>query len=187
MDSKADRQVIKEEFGANYTESGVWRLAGHGILGSGSLASGAGAGRTLPPEVDAEEWPKIQVRARRTEVTIFPLDGSCVQSQPTVRRAQVPERSRPEMYFRQGDLMRLTLISALNPGGTLSRGKPGVRGRDKYDLVSGKAHGGDSRSLDGSVTQWRNPPLGAGEDVLVVEPEVYRNTTFPRVYPRTGP
>ncbi len=113
-------QAIKDEFGVEYTESGAWRLL---------RDMGFSAQVPLPraPERDEryirqwvrEEWPKIQTRARRTGATILFLDESCQQSFPNVRRTWAPEGSRPEMRYRQGNRLKLNLISAVSPGGAL--------------------------------------------------------------------
>jgi transposase len=66
-----------------------------------------------------EEWPKIQTRAQRTGATILFLDESCQQSFPNVRRTWAPEGSRPEMRYRQGNRLKLNLISAVSPDGAL--------------------------------------------------------------------
>lgn len=117
---KRTAQVIEEEFGENYTESGVWRLLQ-------DMGFSAQVPMPRAPERDdayirkwtEEEWPKIQARARRTGATVLFLDESCVQSRPYVRRTWVPEGSRPEMRFSQGDRTKLNLLSAVTPEGAL--------------------------------------------------------------------
>lgn len=117
---KRTAQVIKEEFGAEYTESGVWRMLQEmGFSAQVPLPRALERDEVYIRRWTEEEWPKIQARARRTGATLLFLDESCVQSRPNVRRTWAPEGSRPEMRFRQGDRMKLNLISAVTPEGTL--------------------------------------------------------------------
>ena len=133
---KRTAQVITEEFGAEYTESGVWRLLQEmGFSAQVPLPRALERDEAYIRRWTKEEWPKTQARARRTGVTLLFLDESCVQSRPNVRRTWAPEGSRPEMRFRQGDRMKLNLISAVTPEGVLY-----------YEV--------DAESIDGTRVIW---------------------------------
>jgi transposase len=113
-------QVIEDEFGVEYTESGTWRLLRDmGFSAQVPLPRALERNEAYIREWTREEWPKIQARARRTGATILFLDESCQQSFPNVRRTWAPEGSRPEMRYRQGDRLKLNLISAVSPEGAL--------------------------------------------------------------------
>lgn len=117
---KRTAQVIEEEFGEKYTESGVWRLLQEmGFSAQVPLPRALERDEEYIRKWTEEEWPKIQARARRTGATLLFLDESCMQSRPNVRRTWAPEGSRPEMRFSQGDRMKLNLISAVTPEGAL--------------------------------------------------------------------
>ena len=117
---KRTAQVIQEEFAEDYTESGVWRLLQElGFSAQVPLPRALERDETYIRKWTEEEWPQIQSRAHRTGATLLFLDESCVQSRPNVRRTWTPEGSRPEMRFRQGDRLKLNLISAVTPDGAL--------------------------------------------------------------------
>ena len=117
---KRTAQVIQEEFAEDYTESGVWRLLQElGFSAQVPLPRALERDETYIRKWTEEEWPQIQSRAHRTGATLLFLDESCVQSRPNVRRTWAPEGSRPEMRFRQGDRLKLNLISAVTPDGAL--------------------------------------------------------------------
>lgn len=117
---KRTAQVIEEEFGVEYSESGVWRLLRDmGFSAQVPLPRALERDEAYIREWVTEEWPRIQARARRTGATILFLDESCQQSFPNVRRTWAPEGSRPEMRYRQGNRLKLNLISAVSPEGAL--------------------------------------------------------------------
>jgi transposase len=113
-------EVIEDEFGVQYTESGAWRL-----LKDMGFSAQVPARRALERNERyirhwvREEWPSIQERARRTGATVLFLDESCAQSLPNVRRTWAPTGERPELPYRQGDRLKLNLISAVSAEGTL--------------------------------------------------------------------
>ncbi len=113
-------ELIQNEFGVQYTESGAWRL-----LRDMGFSAQVPLPRALEPDQRyirqwvREEGPKIQTRARRTGATILFLDESCQQSFSNVRRTWAPAGSRPEMRDRQGNRLKLNLISAVTPDGAL--------------------------------------------------------------------
>ena len=117
---KRTAQVIKDEFGVEYTESGAWRLLRDmGFSAQVPLPRALERNEAYIRQWVREEWPKIQARARRTGATILFLDESCQQSMPNVRRTWAPEGSRPEMRYRQGNRLKLNLISAVTQDGAL--------------------------------------------------------------------
>ena len=113
-------QAIQDEFGVEYTESGAWRLLRDmGFSAQIPLPRALERDERYIRQWVREEWPRIQARARRTGATILFLDESCQQSFPNVRRTWAPEGSRPEMRYRQGNRLKLSLISAVSPDGAL--------------------------------------------------------------------
>jgi transposase len=113
-------EVIEKEFGAGYTESGVWH-----VLRDLGMSAQVPVPRAL--ERDEEyirhwkevKWPKIQKEARRKDATILFLDESFVQSERNVRRTWWIEGKRREIHVRQGKRMKLSLISAVGLEGQL--------------------------------------------------------------------
>lgn len=70
-------QVIRDEFGVEYTESGTWRLLRDmGFSAQVPLPRALERNEAYIREWTREEWPKIQARARRTGATILFLDES---------------------------------------------------------------------------------------------------------------
>lgn len=65
------------------------------------------------------ESPKIQRKTRWTGATLLFLDESFVQSEPNVRRTWWMEGRHPEIQVRQGNRMKLSLISAVEFKGQL--------------------------------------------------------------------
>ena len=117
---KRKAEVIQDEFGVEYTESGAWRLLRDmGFSAQIPLLRALERDERYIRQWVREEWPKIQARARRTGATILFLDESCQQSFPNVRRTWAPEGSRPEMRYRQGNRLKLNPISAVSPDGAL--------------------------------------------------------------------
>lgn len=113
-------EVIEDEFGVSYTESGTWRLLRDmGFSAQVPLPRALERNEAYIRHWIGEEWPRIQARARRTGATLLFLDESCQQSFPNVRRTCAPEGSRPELRFRQGNRLELNLISAVTPEGAL--------------------------------------------------------------------
>ncbi|MHB1435724.1 MAG: IS630 family transposase, partial [Thermoplasmata archaeon] len=113
-------ELIESEFGVEYTESGAWYLLRDmGFSAQVPLPRALERNEAYIRQWVREEWPKIQARARRTGATILFLDESCQQSFPNVRRTWAPEGSRPEMHYRQGNRLKLNLISAVSPDGAL--------------------------------------------------------------------
>lgn len=113
-------EVIETEFGVHYTESGTWRLLKDmGFSAQVPLPRALERNERYIRHWVREEWPMIQERARRTGATLFFLDESCQQSFPNVRRTWAPQGVRPELYYRQGDRLKLNLISAVSPEGAL--------------------------------------------------------------------
>ena len=113
-------EVVEQEFGKEYTESGVWH-----VLRDLGFSAQVPLPRAL--ERDEEyirhwrtvEWPKIVARARRQGATILFLDESFKQSAPNVRRTWWLEGIRPEIRVRERDRMKLSLISAVGVKGEL--------------------------------------------------------------------
>ena len=113
-------EVIEKEFGEEYTESGVWH-----VLRDLGLSAQVPVPRTLERDEayirhgKRVEWPKIQRVARRTRSPLLFLDERLVPSQPHVRRTGGMEGRRPEIQVRQGNRMKLSLISAVGLTGQL--------------------------------------------------------------------
>ncbi len=113
-------QAIQDEFGVEHTESGAWRLLRDmGFSAQIPLPRALGRDERYIRQWVREEWPRIQTRARRRGATILFLDDSCQQSFPNVRRTWAPAGSRPEMWYRQGNRLKLNPISAVSPDGAL--------------------------------------------------------------------
>lgn len=113
-------EVIQNEFGVEYTESGAWRLLRDmGFSAQVPLPRALERNEAYIRQWTKEEWPRIQARAYRTGATMLFLDESCQQSFPNVRRTWAPQGSRPEIRYRQGNRLKLNLISAVTPDGAL--------------------------------------------------------------------
>lgn len=113
-------EVVEKEFGKDYTESGVWH-----VLRDLGLSAQVPVSRAL--ERDGAyirrwkkvEWPKFQREARRTHATLLFLDESFAPSEPNVRCTWWIAGERPEIQARQGNRMKLSLISAVGVKGQL--------------------------------------------------------------------
>lgn len=113
-------EVVEQEFGAEYTESGVWHvLRDLGFSAQVPLPRALERDESHIRQWRAVEWPKIVARARRQGATILFLDESSKQSDPNVRRTWWLEGVRPELRVREGDRMKLSLISAVGVKGEL--------------------------------------------------------------------
>ncbi len=113
-------EVIEEEFGVKYRESGVWYvLQDLGFSAQVPLQRAMERDEKYMRHWVKVEWPKLVARSRRTGATLLFLDESAKQSDPNVRRTWSPEGTRPEIHVRQGDRMKLSLISAVGVKGKL--------------------------------------------------------------------
>ncbi len=113
-------EVIEKEFGVELSIPQVWRVLR--ALGFSPQVPQILAKERNDAEIRRwvlNEWPKIVLRARRTNATLVFLDESCVQSRPNVRRTWAPEGSRPVMRVKEGERDKLSLISAVTAEGEL--------------------------------------------------------------------
>ena len=113
-------EVIEQEFGEEYTESGVWHvLRDLGYSAQVPLPRALERDEEYIRQWKRVEWPKIQAEARRRGATLLFLDESCVQSEPNVRRTWSIVGSRPEIVVRERNRMKFSLISAVGVKGQL--------------------------------------------------------------------
>ena len=113
-------EVIKQEFGYDYSITQAWRVLRN--LGFSPQVPQVIALERNDPEVRKwirNEWPKILDLARSTGATIVFLDESCVQSRPNVRKSWAPKGSPPVMRVVEGSRDKLSLISAVTIEGEL--------------------------------------------------------------------
>ena len=113
-------EVVEEEFGEEYTESGVWHvLRDLGFSAQVPVPRALERDEAYIRHWREVEWPRIVARAHRQGATILFLDESSKQSDPNVRRTWWLEGVRPELRVREGDRMKLSLISAVGVKGEL--------------------------------------------------------------------
>jgi transposase len=113
-------EVVEKEFGEEYTESGVWHvLRDLGFSAQIPLPRALERNEPYIRQWVRVEWPRIVARARRQGATILFLDESYKQSAPNVRRTWWLEGVRPEIRVREGNRMKLSLISAVGARGEL--------------------------------------------------------------------
>ena len=111
--------VIRKEFGARYSLSGVWRAL---------RALGFSAQVPLKRALERDDryirrwvrtiWPEIYRHARRTGATLLFVDEAGSQTTPNVRRTWAPEGWRPQLRIK-GHWEKVSIISGVRLDGEL--------------------------------------------------------------------
>jgi transposase len=112
-------EVIRKEYGVEYTLSGVWRvLRALGLSAQVPLTIGLERDERYIRHWVRVQWPAIAQRALRREATVVFADESGIQTTPNVRRswAKVGERL---VLRTPAHHEKLSVISGVTPGGEL--------------------------------------------------------------------
>ena len=112
-------EVIRKEYGIEYTLSGVWRvLRALGLSAQVPLRRALERDEGYIRQWIREGWPEILRRALETRATLVFVDESGVQTTPNVRRSWAPEGVRPILRCR-ASREKLSVISGVTLEGEL--------------------------------------------------------------------
>lgn len=112
-------EVIRKEYGVEYTLSGVWRvLRALGLSAQVPLTIALERDETYIRKWVRSVWPEILDRARRTRATLLFVDESGIQTSPNVRRSWAKEGSRPVLRSKS-HREKVVVISGVTADGEL--------------------------------------------------------------------
>lgn len=112
-------EVIRKEYGVEYTLSGVWRvLRAPGLSAQVPLTIALERNDGYIREWVERRWPEILERAKRTRATMVFVVESGVQTTPSVRRSWAREGSRPVLRHK-GSREQASAISGVTADGEL--------------------------------------------------------------------
>ena len=113
-------EVIRKEFGARYSLSGVWRaLRALGFSAQVPLKRALERDDRYIRKWVRETWPGIYRYARRRRATVVFVDEAGSQTTPNVRRTWAPEGWRPQLRVK-GHWEKVSIISGVTLEGELS-------------------------------------------------------------------
>jgi transposase len=112
-------EVIRKEYGVEYTLSGVWRvLRALGLSAQVPLQMAMERDETYIRKWVRTEWPAIAQRAQRTQATVVFVDESGIQTTPNVRRSWATRGER--LVLRSpSHHEKLSVISGVTADGEL--------------------------------------------------------------------
>jgi transposase len=113
-------EVMRKEYGVEYSLSGVWRvLRALGLSAQVPLTRALERNESYIRNWVAHRWPEIFRFAQSTHATLIFADESGVQTTPNVRRSWAEEGSRPVLRVK-GHFEKVSVISGVSLEGELN-------------------------------------------------------------------
>jgi transposase len=112
-------EVIRKEYGVQYTLSGTWRvLRALGLSAQVPLTIALERNEPYIREWVQTKWPEMMEQARKNRATLVFVDESGVQTTPNVRRSWAKEGSRPVLRHKSSR-EKVSVISGVTVDGEL--------------------------------------------------------------------